>query len=149
MKDSTSDRQERARQRQSALSRWENEGGASLGPREADVSPAGQATEAAPLLTDAELIQLQVRMIAMENLVIALLAEASDAQLQLAGDMAAFISPRPGFTPHRLTLHAASQMRVSWSARAGFGTRPIRRAGADALSSLMPVPRPVHRKGFK
>jgi hypothetical protein len=123
VKDSASDRQDRARQRQSALSRWENEGGASLGPSKANVSPEGKASEAAPPLTDAELIQLQVRMIALESLVIALLAEASDAQLQLARDMVAFISPRPGFTPHRLTLHAASQMR-SLLERAGWFRSP-------------------------
>ena len=119
MKDSVSDRQDRARQRQAALSRWENEGGASFGQLKTDMSPAAQAKEAPPPLTDAELIQLQVRMIALENLVIALLADASEVQLQLARDMAAFISPRPGFTPHWLTLHAASQMR-SLLERAGW-----------------------------
>ena len=119
MKDSISDRQDRVRQRQSALSRWENEGGAWPGHPKPDLSPVSRASEAPPPLTDAELIQLQVRMIALENLVIALLAEATDVQLQLARDMAAFISPRPGFTPHRLTLHAASQME-SLMERAGW-----------------------------
>jgi hypothetical protein len=46
----------------------------------------------------------------LENLVIALLAEASDRQLHLAREMAAYISPRPGFTPHHLTVDAAAQM---------------------------------------
>lgn len=58
----------------------------------------------------AELAQLRIRMIALENLVIALLAEQSDGQRDLARDMASYISPRPGFTRHRATLHAAAQM---------------------------------------
>ena len=63
-----------------------------------------------PKLTNAELVQLRIRVIALENLVIALLAEASDRQLHLAREMAAYISPRPGFTDHPLTVHAATQM---------------------------------------
>jgi hypothetical protein len=42
--------------------------------------------------------------------VIALLAEASERQLGLAREMAAYISPRPGATHHPLTIHAAAQM---------------------------------------
>lgn len=61
-------------------------------------------------MTNTELVQLQTRVIALENLVIALFAQSSAAQLALARDMAAFISPRPGFTPHPLTIHAAAQM---------------------------------------
>ncbi len=61
-------------------------------------------------MTNAELVRLRVRVIALENLVIALLAEASDRQLVIAREMAAHISPRPGFTPHPLTIHAAGRM---------------------------------------
>ncbi|MEJ7685712.1 MAG: hypothetical protein WKG52_01195 [Variovorax sp.] len=61
-------------------------------------------------LTNAELVQLQVRVIALENLVIALLAEATPRTTDLARAMAADISPRPGCTPHHLTIHAAAQM---------------------------------------
>jgi hypothetical protein len=61
-------------------------------------------------LTNAELVQLQVRVIALENLVTALLADAPDRTLDLARAMAAYISPRAGFTPHHLTLHAAAHM---------------------------------------
>lgn len=64
----------------------------------------------APPMTNAELVQLQTRVIALENLVIALLAQSSASQLALARQMAAYISPRPGFTPHPLTIHAAAQM---------------------------------------
>jgi hypothetical protein len=42
--------------------------------------------------------------------VIALLAAASDAQRAAAWAMAAHISPRPGFTGHRLTIHASAHM---------------------------------------
>ena len=96
-------------QRQLALSRWENEGGAgSPRPQEGPVS--GDVQSKIPKLTNAELVQLRIRVIALENLVIALLAEASDRQLHLAREMAAYISPRPGFTYHPLTVHAATQM---------------------------------------
>ncbi len=63
-----------------------------------------------PHLTNAELVQLRVRVIALEILVIALLAEAGDRQITLAQEMAAYVSPRPGFTHHPLTTHAASHM---------------------------------------
>jgi hypothetical protein len=64
------------------------------------------------------LVQLRVRVIALENLVISLLAEAPDRQLDLAREMAAFILPRPGFTHHPLTIHAANQM-IDLVTRAG------------------------------
>jgi hypothetical protein len=96
-------------QRQGALSRWDNEGGAGpCGPQEGQISE--EARSEVPELTNAELVQLRIRVIALENLVISLLAEASDRQLDLAREMAAFISPRPGFTHHPLTIHAAAQM---------------------------------------
>ena len=98
-----------SRERQAALSRWDNEGGAGpAGPQEASVSD--QAQSAIPELTNAEIVQLRVRVIALENLLIALLAEASGRQLGLAREMAAYISPRAGFTHHPLTTHAAAQM---------------------------------------
>ena len=94
-------------QRQMALSRWDNEGGAGpCGPQTAQIS--GEVQSEIPELTNAELVHLRVRVIALENLVISLLAEAPDRQLDLAREMAAFISPRPGFTHHPLTIHAAT-----------------------------------------
>jgi hypothetical protein len=63
-----------------------------------------------PPLTNTELVQLRVRVIALENLVISLLADASDRQLEHAREMAAYISPRPGVTHHALTIHAAAHM---------------------------------------
>ncbi|WP_426139146.1 hypothetical protein [Pseudomonas sp. DWP3-1-2] len=72
-----------------------------------------EALSAPPEMTNAELVHLRVRVIALENLVIALLAEGSERQLAVAREMAAYISPRPGFTQHPLTLHAAAQMTHS------------------------------------
>jgi hypothetical protein len=46
----------------------------------------------------------------LENFLISLLATASDQQLQLAREMAGYISPRPGFTHHPLTIRAAGHM---------------------------------------
>ncbi len=63
-----------------------------------------------PQSTQTELAQLRVRVVALENIVIALLAQAPEKQLLLAREMAVHISPRPGFTRHRLTLHAADEM---------------------------------------
>ena len=94
-----------SQQRHMALSRWDNEGGA--GPR--GPQAPGDVQSEVPL-TNTELVQLRIRVIVLENLVIALLAGASDRQLVLAREMAAYISPRPGFTPHPLTIHAAGQM---------------------------------------
>ena len=105
-----------------ALSRWDNEGGAGFGGPQNGVSSAQLAADA-PELTNAELVQLRVRVIALENLVIALLAGASDRQLDLAHEMVAYISPRRGFTQHSLTVHAAAHM-VDIAQRASQSRHP-------------------------
>jgi hypothetical protein len=90
-----------------AIARWESEGGS-----DADRAQAGQRAQSfgrTPLL-DAELVQLRVRVIALENLVVALLVNAPIHQLFLARQMADFISPRPGCTQHPMTLRAADEM---------------------------------------
>lgn len=87
-------------QRQKALSRLEDEGGAN--------SPEPQAS--VPELTNVELVHLRVRVIALENVIIALLAAGSDRQLEVARTMATYISPRAGFTQHPLTVRAADHM---------------------------------------
>ncbi len=73
-------------------------------------APVSSAAEPAVALTPAEHAQLHVRVIALENLLIALLAGATEQQLQCARERAAFISPREGATPHALTTHAAAEM---------------------------------------
>ena len=60
--------------------------------------------------TIAELVQLRVRVIALENTVISLLARSSEQQLEHVRELAAYICPRPGFTPHHLTIRAAAEM---------------------------------------
>lgn len=65
---------------------------------------------AEPMLTQAEQTQLHVRVIALENLLIALLASATDHQLECAREMATYISPRAGATAHPLTINAATEM---------------------------------------
>lgn len=101
---------ELSRQYQAALSRWDTEGGAGpAGPQEGS-SPDEQPCNVPPLTT-AEMVQLRIRVIALENVLIALLAATSREQLDKVLGMADFISPRPGFTQHPLTIHAATQMR--------------------------------------
>ncbi|MBA3669248.1 MAG: hypothetical protein H0W71_04185 [Sphingomonas sp.] len=85
-----------------AIVRWENEGG-SLDGWEKAATVAGE-------IGDAEDGNIRVRLIALENLVVALLAEAPESQSVLVREMAKFISPRPGMTPHRLTIEAARNM---------------------------------------
>jgi len=92
-----------------ALSRWDNEGGAIPRCREGTLI-FGDAQSEVPPLMNAELVQLRIRVIALENLVISLLSQSSDRQLDLVREMAAYISPRPGFTPHHLTIRAAAEM---------------------------------------
>lgn len=113
-----------SQQPQSALSRWDDEGGAGPGGPQGDVV-SGKSQSEIPALTNVELVQLRIRVIALENVVIALLADASDRQLDRVREMAAHISPRPGFTPHPLTLHAAGQM-IDLVERAGHfrGAKP-------------------------
>ena len=111
------DQLELSRQREAALSRWDTEGGAGPdGPQESSSRP--DETSDVPALTNAELVQLRIRVIALENVIIGLLAKASGEQLDVVLGMAAFISPRLGFTQHPLTIHAATQMR-NLVARAG------------------------------
>ena len=94
--------------RMKALSRWDNEGGA--GPDGSQEHSLAVDPSKVPQLSNAELVQLQVRVIALENLMIMLLAEGFDRQLELAREMAAYISPRPGFTHYPLTTQAAAHM---------------------------------------
>jgi hypothetical protein len=95
--------------RKRALARWDNEGGAEPnGPQTASAPVEGEAPM--PGNGPAEVASLHVRVIALENLSISLLATASDRQLELAGEMAGYIAPRPGFTHHALTTQAAAHM---------------------------------------
>ena len=59
---------------------------------------------------DVEDGNLTVRLIALENIIVTLLADAPEIQSERVREMATFISPRPGSTPHRLTIEAARNM---------------------------------------
>ena len=89
------------------LSSWENEGGAIAQIASSDCLVSLNIH----LSMRTELEHLRIRMIAIENLLITLLAQASDQPLEMAREMALYISPRPGFMRHHKTLEAAAQMR--------------------------------------
>jgi hypothetical protein len=117
------DATDRLQLRTMALSRWENEGGAAVeGPSRETDSDDEPSDDAAWTL--AERVQLRVRVIALENLLIALLVDAPERQVALAREMAAYISPRPGFTPLPLTLRAAEEMRSLVDRSGRFRSRP-------------------------
>lgn len=92
---------------ETALSRWENEGGAFAQIRSLDCVVSLESH----LSMRTELDQLRIRMIAIENLLITLLAQADDQPREMGYEMATYISPRPGYTAHHKTLEAARQMR--------------------------------------
>lgn len=95
--------QDRASLKRRALATWDNEGGALAAEahhKMPEIHPLG----------DAEIIQLRIRVIALENLLIAVLAEGSDRQIEVAREVAEYISPRPGMTQHPLTIRAADHM---------------------------------------
>lgn len=126
------------RQMVAALSSWDGEGGAGPGgpqegARNSDVRLTSQP------LTNAELVLLRIRMIALENVVISLLANASERQLAQVREMAAYISPRAGFTLHPLTIHAGHQM-IDLVERAYKFRRPDAVVGAQTISPSVPKP---------
>lgn len=110
MSDQQPDTSETLRLRAQAVSSGENEGGAAEVSHRQKGSIAGDDQPAIPEPTKTEWVHLRARLIALENLVITLLADTSEQQLERAREMAAFISPRPGSTPHPLTIHAAAHM---------------------------------------
>lgn len=85
----------------SALQRRDGEGGAVAR------TPASSATSS---FDDAELVQLRMRVVALEGIVLALLAHGSGPQRSAAARMAGHILPRMGATPHPLTIRAARRI---------------------------------------
>jgi hypothetical protein len=77
-------------------------------PRIAPTSTQGQVPPS--IMGEVEMQTLRVRVIALESLVVSLLASASDRQLKQAKGMAAYISPRSGATQHQLTVQAATHV---------------------------------------
>lgn len=96
-------------QRADALSSWDNEGGA--GPRISQEGIGSKKEQSdLPPLTELEIMHFRVRVIALENLVVAVLAHSSAQVLTTGREMTNYISPRPGATHHRLTTDAAAHM---------------------------------------
>lgn len=94
----------RAKTHDRAVRRWENEGGTlENGHQQLENTVTGQTGTV-------EEAHLRVRLIALENVVVALLAGAPECQSDLVREMAAYISPRKGSTPHRMTTEAAHHM---------------------------------------
>lgn len=94
---------------QEALSRRCGDGRAA--PGDESPEPGAPAQRAAsPVLGEPELQALHVRVIALESLVIALLAEASEQGRGSARAMASTLVPKPGFVRHALTIRAAARM---------------------------------------
>jgi hypothetical protein len=98
-----------AKQRQKALAGWDNEGGAGpCGPLGAVRSLGDELP--LPEMDKAEMLALHIRVIALENLLIALLAGATDEQREVARNMAGYIAPRTGATAHPMTTLASAHM---------------------------------------
>jgi hypothetical protein len=108
MTDQISDATLRARLFERAVSRWENEGGAVM---EADAAEQAFSERSAAAPGVAEFEQMKFRVIALENLVTVLLAQASDRQLGVVADMADHIAANPGTTPYPATIRAVTKMR--------------------------------------
>lgn len=128
--------------RQRALARWENEGGKTI-PIDLPRAESAEQTDI-PEMTNAEIVALRVRVIALENVLISLLATAPDHQLQLIREMADYISPRPGFTPHPLTIHAAEHMVDLVDRSTRFRSHE---EGGEAIATANKPKKPVQRGG--
>lgn len=111
------------KQRQRALAGWDNEGGAGpCGPLESlrafgDEPPL-------PKMGKAEMLALHIRVIALENLLIAVLASAPEEQREVARKMAGYIAPRAGATPHPMTTLASAHMTDLVERASRFDTQP-------------------------
>ena len=114
---------ESAKLRQRALARWDTEGGAGPdGPQKNDLG--GDLTSDTLSQSEMDIEHLHVRVIALESLVIGLLAGGSDAQRDFARNMAGYIAPQPGSTPHPLTTRASHQMLNSIERAEQLGQKP-------------------------
>lgn len=95
----------RAENPRQAIRRWENEGGSLDG-----LPDLSQEATVAGEIGNAEDGNIRIRLIALENMVVALLAGASGTQSKMVREMPKYISPREGMTAHRLTMEAARNM---------------------------------------
>ncbi len=63
-----------------------------------------------PEVTTIEWQHLRFRVVALENLLIALMAEGPASRLDRARQMACHVAPRNGYTEHPVSLFAAAQI---------------------------------------
>ena len=92
--------------RASALARWDNEGGALSHPAPVKPPPVDIDNH----LSDQDMVCLRSRVIALENIVVAMLAGGSHDQRAIVHDMAMFVRPPLDAAQDRLTMHAADLM---------------------------------------
>lgn len=102
---STPEQEAKEELRRRALSRWDDEGGATTNGPQADLSAGEDQYELR--VTKVEFADLHARLIAVEHVAISLLITSTDRQIELTREMAALIYPRPGKTPHPLSITAA------------------------------------------
>lgn len=103
-----------------------------------------------PEFNRTEIEQLRMRIIALESLVMSLFAAGSNRQHDLAREMSMYIAPRPGFTPHALTLRAGKHMnnlleRASTIRDEMPSTKPYRRTRIFDEGTLPASLRREHR----
>lgn len=98
----------RAMLSQSALLRWDGEGGAGPDGPQTELAEAHD-WQRAPQNEATELAALQVRIVALESLVVALLAGGSDRQIEQARLMVQSIVPRQACAGNVPAMHAAIQ----------------------------------------
>ena len=67
-----------------------------------------------------ELVQLRIRVVALENVVIALLAQTPGRRRDLVREMATYVEPAPGQREHPLTIPVAARMQHLVQRGAGF-----------------------------
>jgi hypothetical protein len=105
--------------RRLALSRWENEGGAES-PGRSECQEFGAVSPEAPAVTSPELTWLRIRVIALENLVVGLLSQATDRQLApssarcppISAPVRASRSNPPGPSLRAVDLRASARWRA-------------------------------------
>ena len=108
-----------------SISRWESEGGATAAARVTSETLS-------PELTNTELVHFRIRVIALENLLIAMLAEGTDHQLDIARKVASYILPRDGHTLHPLTVQAADHITDLVNRAIHFRSTPERNDEASS-----------------
>ncbi len=87
-----------------ALSRWDNEGGAGDDGPQVDT-----AIDLPTTALEREVVALRIRVIALENIAVALLAAGSAGQQQVAQGMVRELAPEAG-AQQPITAHAAAHM---------------------------------------